>query len=249
MIDLKCPSCGAGGRVPQYKVNVRLICKKCLKPFHITATGHAVAGDPPVAKDAPRGIRRGESHGYEKGVALDELASRLSRFNFQLPQISPIVLAVVGGIGLLIGAGFWILSRQSLEDRAAYIANSMMKGEMKSVIDVCVPGTETDAIMWYGDVYKKYMTLKLALGGQEAVVNVQPQGDTRGGSALVVAHYSREGTRFEGPAFAETLQPVPSLSNSKQTLEVPLFLVKDAWGDWLLDGKRTAVGSGPGHSQ
>ncbi len=246
MKELKCPSCGAGGRVPTYKINVRLICKKCLKPFHVTASGHTIPGDPPVAKDAPKGTRPGESHGYETGVALEEMASRLSRFNFKLPQISPITLAIIAGLVLLLGGGYWLLSRQSLEARATFIANSMIKGEMKSVIDVCVPGTETEAIMWYGDVYKKYMTLKLALGGQEAVVHVQPQGDTRGGSALVVAHFSREGTPVESSAFADALQPVPSLANNNQTMQVPIFLAKAPWGDWLLDGKRTAAGSTPG---
>ena len=31
MIDMKCPSCGAGGRIPREKVNTRLVCKKCLE--------------------------------------------------------------------------------------------------------------------------------------------------------------------------------------------------------------------------
>ena len=34
MIDMKCPSCGAGGRIPREKVNTRLVCKKCLRVFH-----------------------------------------------------------------------------------------------------------------------------------------------------------------------------------------------------------------------
>ncbi len=57
--------------------------------------------------------------------------------------------------------------------------------------------------------------------------------------------YSRQGTRIASPAFVESLQPIPSLSNSNQTLEIPLFWVKDTWGNWVLDGKRTAVGSIP----
>jgi hypothetical protein len=243
MIDIKCPSCGAPGRVPPYKVNVRLICKKCLKPFHITPARNAVLGDPPVQKDAAKGGKPGAKGARETAEAFDEMASKLSKV--KLPQVSPTVLGIILAVGLVLGLGYWLFSKQSLEQRSEIVANTLIKGDMKSVIDLCVPGTELDAMMWYGQIARKFNELKLAFGGEDPAVNIHVQGDTKGGSAMVVAIYSRQGSRIASPDFVESLAPIPSLSNSNQTLEMPLFWVKDLWGNWVLDGKRTALGTIP----
>ena len=55
MIEMACPRCGAGGRVPRDKMNARLVCKKCLQVFHLKAGGVAVLGEPPVQKDNSEG--------------------------------------------------------------------------------------------------------------------------------------------------------------------------------------------------
>src|SRR3954447_4308183 len=47
MIEVHCPACGAEGRAPKQKTNTRLVCRKCLKVFHITPAGRAVLGEPP----------------------------------------------------------------------------------------------------------------------------------------------------------------------------------------------------------
>jgi hypothetical protein len=224
-------------------LNVRLVCKKCLKTFHINSARHAVLGDPPIAKDAPKGTRAGEKSGYERSEAIDEIASKLTRL--KVPQVSPLVLGIILLAGLLFGAVYWLFSRQTLETRSEIVAKSFIKSDMKAVIDLCVPGTETDAIVWYGEVWKKFNLLKKALAGEDPEVAVHAHGDTRGASALVVATFSKPGNRIASASFLESLQPVPSLSNSNETLELPLFWVKDVWGNWVLDGKRTAVGSIP----
>src|SRR5262249_49109459 len=36
MIEMSCPRCGAGGRVPRERVNSRLVCRKCLQVFHLS---------------------------------------------------------------------------------------------------------------------------------------------------------------------------------------------------------------------
>src|SRR5690242_5419896 len=43
VIEMKCPACGVVGRIPKNKVNVRLVCSKCLKVFYVTPSGRAVA--------------------------------------------------------------------------------------------------------------------------------------------------------------------------------------------------------------
>jgi hypothetical protein len=210
-----------------------------MKAFYITSSHRAVLGDPPIVKAGKSGGRSGQ----DRAEAFDEMAARFS--TWKLPQVSPMAVGAVVLVALLVGAGYWLFSRQTLETRSEIAANALIKGEMKTVIDLCVPGTETEAIMWYGQVARKYNFLKLALAGEDPEVTLRVQGDTRGDSALVIATYAKKGTRIASSAFLESLQPVPSLANSNTTFELPLFWVKDTWGNWVLDGKRTAVGSIP----
>ena len=52
MIATKCPACGAEGRVPNTKINTRLVCPKCLKIFHVTSAGRSAIGEPPTPSAA-----------------------------------------------------------------------------------------------------------------------------------------------------------------------------------------------------
>ena len=241
MIDMKCPSCGAGGRVPQDKVNTRLVCKKCLRVFHITASGNTVLGEPAAPKDAPRGHSPREAARHDTVERFDDVASKLS--SLKLPTIDPKVLAAIGGVVLVAALGYWFFSKQSLEKRSLEIAKSFLKSDMKTAVDISVPGTEMDTIRWYADVYKQYGELKLLFGGQEAGVTVQTMGDAKGETVPVKLIFSKEGMRFDGSLFADIYQPNPNLNKGKSSIELPLFWTKDVWGNWLLDGSKTFAGT------
>src|ERR1700677_1130623 len=116
MIDMKCPSCGAGGRVPREKVNTRMVCKKCLRVFHITPSGNTVLGEPAPPKDQPNPPTARESARHDSVDKLDDFASRLS--TFKLPRIQPGVIAVIGAIALVSALGYWFLTKQSVEFRS-----------------------------------------------------------------------------------------------------------------------------------
>lgn len=65
MISMHCPSCGAEGRVPEGKIDTRLVCKKCFKSFHITPEGHAHAGPPPQHHaQLEEELGHGHGHGH-----------------------------------------------------------------------------------------------------------------------------------------------------------------------------------------
>src|SRR5438105_3804085 len=99
MIEMSCPRCGAGGRVPRNKINARLVCKKCLQVFHLTPGGHAVLGEPPPPKETVR--ERAPRERIEFDVsALEGLGQKLAKI--RLPDIK--TLGVVGLV-LLITAG------------------------------------------------------------------------------------------------------------------------------------------------
>ena len=95
MIEMKCPACGAEGRAPKEKVNTRLVCRKCLKVFHLTPTGRAVLGEPPVTgttSTAPPHSGRSA----DPTQSVDEWFDRASKAAF-----TPKSLAIAGGLVLL----------------------------------------------------------------------------------------------------------------------------------------------------
>jgi hypothetical protein len=239
MIEMKCPACGAGGRVPRDKVGARLVCKKCLKVFHLTPSGQTVLGEPPPPKVAPKEKKEKnvskEPTGYEATAAIDALASKVAKV--QLP--SPRTLGIIAGIALVIGLGFWLFSRQSLEKRARIVGESFRnQGDIKRIVDISLPGTETDVILWFNDAYRDYLNVKLVLG-REPSVDVQAPGASGGNTGVAIVRFSGRGPQSTAPPLAATMQPIPSLANVKDTLDLRLFFTVDSLGNWLLDGTRT----------
>jgi hypothetical protein len=238
MIDMKCPGCGAGGRVPREKKNTRLVCKKCLKVFHLSPSGTPVLGEPPEAKDAPKErVRKEGGGGIEFGGSFDDLSQRFSKF--KLPKISGRAAGISAAVLVLAALGFWIFARQSLKTRAELVAKAVMSPEsVKNAIDLAVPETAFDVIKWHSQASMRYGELKMAMGGIDASLNTNILADGSNGPAVVVVQFSTAGTRL-GNAGVEALQPLPSKSNTSSMLEEHLYFVKDAFGNWLLDGTRT----------
>jgi hypothetical protein len=233
---MNCPACGAGGRVPRDKIGTRLVCKKCLQVFHLLPSGQAVLGDPPAPKTIAREKISKEPTGYETSEALDALASKVAKV--KLP--SPRTLAIVAGIALVVGLTYWLFSRQSLEKRARTVAQAIASSEIKKIVDISVPGTETKVIIWFADVYKRYLDVKLMLG-RDPGIKIEIPGNSGGNSGVAIATFSGQGAQSAAPSIADTMQPIPSLANTKDILEVRLYFVVDALGNWLLDGDRTAA--------
>ncbi len=236
MPEMNCPSCGAGGRIPRNKIGARLVCKKCLKVFHVTASGQAVLGEPPAPKVVAKEKISKDPTGYQTAEALDELASRFAKIRLPTPR----TMAIVAGIVLVVGLGYWLFSRQSLETRARKVAEAIASSDIKKIVDISVPGTETAVIVWYADVYKEYLAVKVILGKSPGI-KIEIPGSSGGDSGLAIARFSGQGPQSAAPGFADAMQPIPSLSNVKDSLEVRLYFVVDALGNWLLDGNRTAT--------
>jgi len=217
-------------------MNVRLVCKKCLRVFHLTPSGQPVMGEPPAPKDAPR-EKAVREPGYELRGPIDAALDRLS--TLKMPQISPRTIALVAGVFVVLGIGYWVLARQSLEKRNEVLVRALMTTDMKTVMDFSVPGTEMDTIMWYNNTYKDYMDLKLALGGIDAGMKTKILDEGKNGLAVVVTQLSEEGTRLAGAGLTEG--PIPSKS-TKSMLELHTYWVRDAFGNWRFDGSRSLKG-------
>jgi hypothetical protein len=238
MIEMKCPGCGAGGRVPREKKNNRMVCKKCLKVFHLSPSGAPVLGEPPESKDAPKERARKEaSGGIEFGGSFDDITQKFSKI--KLPKISGTAAGIAAVVVLVAALGFWLFARQSLKTRAELVAKAVTSPEsVKNAIDLAVPETAFDVIKWHSQASLRYGELKMAMGGIDASLNTNILSDGSNGPAVVVIQFSTAGTRL-GNAGVEALQPIPSRSNTSSMLEEHLYFVKDAFGNWLLDGTRT----------
>jgi hypothetical protein len=103
---------------------------------------------------------------------------------------------------------------------------------------IAVPETALDIIRWHGEASRKYNELKMALGGLDPGLNIKILSDGSNGPAVVVAQFSAEGTRL-GNAGLDAVHPNPGLSKPDSNIEFHLYFVKDAFGNWLLDGTRT----------
>ncbi len=237
-IEIKCPRCGAGGRVPREKKDTRLVCKKCLAVFHLSPGGATVLGEPPAPKDVPKEKVRAESGGgIEFGGSLEGLTAGLSKI--KLPRISGTTAGIAAGVILVVALGIWLLARQSLQTRAESAARSVMTAEgIQTAIEIAVPETALDVIRWHGEASRQYNELKMALGGIDAGLNINVLSDGSNGPAVVVAQFSAEGTRL-GSAGIDAIHPNPGLSKPDSKVEYHLYFTKDAFGNWLLDGTRT----------
>jgi hypothetical protein len=241
MIEIKCPACSAGGRVPRDKKDTRLVCRKCLAVFHLSPSGAAVLGEPPVRKDAAKEKVRAASGsgggGIELGGSLEDIAAKFSKI--KMPRISGSAAGIGAGVILILALGVWLFARQSLTARAETVARATMSADaIKGAMDVSVPETALDVIRWHSEASRKYGDLKMALGGTDAKLDLSVLSDGSKGPGIVIAKFSAEGTRM-GNAGVEAIHPNPSLASTNSTIELHLYFVKDGFGNWLLDGTRT----------
>ncbi len=238
MIEMKCPACGAEGRAPKDKVNTRLVCRKCLKTFHLTPSGRAVAGEPPIAGAT---ATPEELAAADRTKNVDQFFERLSK-----GLISRRTLGVALGIIVLAYVGALVLSRhgESLQDRVSKVAMATVNGDVHSIAAYASQGTKDDAIQWYESVRPQCDQLKRTLGSSRLRVEVdvnQERSDSY--TSDVVARVSSD-ENLDRKAGA---LPDPSLTlatpASSQTLSLPMIWTSEGWSGWRLDGRRTLLGS------
>ncbi len=235
MIEMSCPRCGAGGRVPRDKINARLVCKKCLQVFHLTPSLQAVVGEPPAPRAAPKG--RVAREPIELGLPeLGGLGERLAKI--KLPDAK--IVGVTAAVLLVVAFFWWLFSKPSVEQRSQALARAIRELNMDAAVGMALPGTEMEAMKWVGDIYKQYVDLKLRIGNIDPGVKIQVQENSYG-SAQSLMVFSREGATSSGPMSVEQAAAIePQSPNEKKSMELVVFWAKDTWGTWRLDGKRTA---------
>lgn len=234
MIEMSCPRCGAGGRVPREKVNSRLVCRKCLQVFHLSPSLHPVMGEPPAQKAAPKERVARERVELEL-PGLEGFGEKLARI--KLPDAK--TLGITAGVLLAVAFFWWLFSKKSVEQQSHDLTAAIRRMDLDVTSAMALPGTEMEAMKWLGDVAKEYVDLKLNLGNLEPgeTVSVQENSD---GSAQSLIVFSREGATSTGPLSVEQAASLePQSGEAKKSLELVVYWAKDTWATWRLDGKRT----------
>ena len=235
MIEMSCPRCGAGGRVPREKMNARLVCKKCLQVFHLTPSGQAVIGEPPAPKSVPKERAARERIEFDTS-ALEGLGKNLSKIRLPDPKILGGIAIVLAIVGILS----WIFSRESVETRSKILATAIAKGDIGTIMEMSMPETVGQAMSWGNEVYGHYADLKISMGGRDPGLKIQVQNSSEGNSAQALVVFSKEGSTREGRLMTPDLEAPKPTRRSKDSIEIVLFWTPDTWGTWRLDAKRTA---------
>jgi hypothetical protein len=235
MIEIKCPACGAEGRAPKDKVNTRLVCRKCLKVFHVTPTGRTVLGEPPQAAAAAPVKTAREPIEVDLSLDVPPWIRNVSRAVF-----SPRVLAVVGAL-IVLAAGYTavsLLRSESLEERAVKVARATVNGDLGTLLALTAEGTGDDMLRWYTKIQPQFDELKRALQTPEPFVEVVVnREDNTTGNAEVLARLTnkepstRTGSRIPDATISTFL--------TERKVELPLTFSSEGMGGWKLDGKRT----------
>jgi len=237
MFEMTCPSCGAGGRVPRDKINVRLLCKKCLKPFHLSPTGRAVAGDPPITGVTTLAA---PATTVDKTREVDEFFNKIYRFVFS-PKFAILLTALIGltvATAYMSGPGV-----ESLEERVKRLARAAVEGDVAAIRALAPEATASEAAEWYEAVRPQFERLKQGLDGSEVLIAVAIlQEDPVEGRGQVVARVtttedlSRRGIALPDPTISLAARP---------TIELPLAWTTDGGREWKFDGKRSLDLLGP----
>jgi hypothetical protein len=240
MIEMKCPACGAEGRAPKEKVNTRLICRKCLKVFHLTTTGRAVPGDPPVT-------------GYTSAATPEDLAAADQTRNVDewFERLSKAIMSrrmLYGALTvvLLLLVLSYVLSPRAdtLQERVTKVALAALSGDVQSISALASTGTKEDASQWYETIRTQCNELRALLGSRKPQVTVDVKVESADSDSVdVVARLDaeqsleRRGGTLPDPSLSLTV-PV-----SSQTLSLPMTWRSEGWSGWRLDGRRTLLGS------
>lgn len=232
MIDIHCPACHVDGRVPNDKVNTRLVCRKCLKTFHVTPAGRAVPGAPPQTSEAATNPALNTSV-PDRAQEVDQWFERISRACF-----SPRTALILGGLIVLVIGSTMYPRGETLEDRVRKVARAAYDGDTAALRSLAVGGTSDEVSRWHGAIQASLGQLRESLGGVPPTIHVEIHRlDPSDGTAEVVARMSAE----QGLTRRGTHLPDPTIVNAAgvKFLELPLRFRIETWKGWRLDGKQT----------
>jgi len=235
MVEIQCPACGAAGRAPKEKVQTRLICRKCLKVFHVAPSGRTVLGEPPVPGQTPTAGSSKKTLS-DRSQEVDRWFERLTRIVF-----SPLSLSLVVGLVVLavLAALFAPRHTETLQDRVARAAKAAVEGDLQVIRELATADTVGDAVNWYIMVRPQCDNMLQHLGPRKLAVETWvKQQDPAERSVEVVALVSMyEELERKGNALPDPT--IESVQAGQPTLSLAMAWKIEGREGWKLNGTRT----------
>ena len=154
MAEIQCPACGAEGHAPKEKVNIRLVCKRCLTVFHVNLAGKPLLGEPPEAETTPKPKphARAATDGTQKA---DEVLNLLFS---PLSLILCMVLIALAAVAYLVS----MQRPETLKDQATKVAEAAVQSDLQTIRRLACSGGDEDAVRWYDSTRAQCESLRAA---------------------------------------------------------------------------------------
>lgn len=235
MIEIKCPACGAEGRAPKDKILTRLVCRKCLRVFHVTPSGMSVIGEPPTPGQSSSTAAQSNSTA-DTAVRVDQFIEQFSK-----RVSSPMTWLVIGGIILVafVVGTFSSWRPEGLQERVARVAKAAVQGDLQTIESLTVSGTATAIGPWYVAIRPKSDELLKRPGSNNLGVDTEIKSKSSGETdvELVAWVYTSEDLERRGKALPDTT--ITAASASGMPISLPMFWRYEGWRGWRLDLERT----------
>ncbi len=236
MIVTKCPSCGAEGRIPNTKVNTRLVCPKCLKIFHVTSAGRSTTGEPPAPSGAAA-AKGPASHPADQAQKFEDAFRELSDTLFTRKGMYVALGLLV--LGLIV---YFISFRRGemVEDSAAKVARAVVEGDLQTLRGMCSTGTVNAALAWYDTIRPHLDSVgqNLRSGKLIIAVHVTLRDPSQGTADVIATVFLSEGSLERKPgSLPDTSVALPS----SRSIMIAMSFRKEGWAGWHLDGARTGA--------
>ncbi len=235
MIAIKCPACGAEGRAPKDKILARLICRKCLRVFHVTPSGMSVLGEPPTPGQSSTGASH-ESSSKDSSIQVDRLLENLSR-----KASSPTTWIVTGAVVLiaLAAATFSSWRPESLEQRVSRAAKAAVQGDLQTIEALAASGTENNMGPWYVAIRPRSDDLLKRPGSDKLAVEteIKTQASDQDGVELIAWVYTSEDLARKGRDLPDTT--ITAASAGGLPISLPMVWRRESIGGWKLDLNRS----------
>lgn len=231
MIVVNCPACDAEGRVPSDKINTGLVCKKCLRTFHITPSGRAVIGEPPNTGVTAHPAEA-HPHDIDHTADVDQLFEKLDKTLHRGARVAALLAVVLVGYGL-----YRWLQPATLDQQAVLTAMAFARNDLTTIREMALDGTSDEAVEWLDSVHPEFRDLvrRETLARPQAEILSTKQDPSQGTAEVRARIRLAESTAHRGISVVEaSTTPVTDVS-----IDVPFVLANRGWGGWRLDGKRT----------
>lgn len=232
MIGMSCPACGAVGRIPKDKINTRLVCKKCLKVFHVVPSGVSVLGPPP--ETGVTAHRSEPAAAAEPSMSLEDLLERLPKLRSVLVTVG----VLVGALFLAYGWSFVSAGgSETPQDRGEKVVQAALSDNLAEIERLSLPGTGEEVSQWYNTIRPQCIQFKSLLGSAAPSVMVlllQDNVPTTGSVNVTARLSSQQAVTTRG---AITSSPIAVVNNP--VVEIPLVITSEGWSRWRFDARRT----------